>query len=165
MYNWLCRQFNQWQHVYVFMNLHDSGVLFVQWSTPVSVWKSFWVCSGNSFPLYQLRRQAAWLSHFSDHTLCPVCCGLDMSGSFVKLSTMYSIPMGFTDPLWRRFDTSLALSHALVVCLNVMWVLQIIQRCTHNHTCCWHWAITDFKVNNGISPIFIMQLIFLLTVF
>lgn len=142
--------FNQWQHVYVFMNLHDSGVLFVQWSTPVSVWKSFCVCSGNSFPLHQLSHQAAWSSHFSDHTFCPVCCGLDMSGSFVKLSIIYSTPMGFSDTRWRRFDTSLALSHGYSSCLNVMWVLQITQRCTLKQTCCWPSPVTDFIINTDI---------------
>lgn len=118
--------------VYVFVNVHDSGVLLAQWSAAVrveGVW-SFWVCSGNSFPLHRLRHAAAWSSHLSDHTFCPVCCGSDMSGSFVQLNTTYTIPMGFTDSLWRWVNTSLILSHGLMVYLNVIYQDVEMQSCT-----------------------------------
>lgn len=134
IYNWLCRQYTSKS-----MFISDSMWMFL-WMCMIvdccllsevllSVWESFWVCSGNSFPLHQLRHQAAWSSHFSDHTFCPVRCGSDMSGSFVKLNNTYNIPMGFTGLLWGGFDTNLVLSHGLVVCFNVIY--QWYKWCRH----------------------------------
>lgn len=80
------------------LNVRNSRVLFAQWSAAL-------LSSGNSFPFHQLRHKAAWSSHFSDHTFCPVCWGSDMSGSFVPLNTTYNIP--------RRVDTGLILLPAM----------------------------------------------------
>lgn len=144
--------------MYVFANVHDSGVLLSE--ALLSVGKECggsWVCSGNSFPLHQLRRKAARSSHLSDHTFCPVCCGSDMSGSFVQLNATYNIPMGFTDPLWRRVDTSLVLSHwldGLPQChFSKMW------RCSDVQEYYQLWRITTLKISTGLIPEFIKLII------